>query len=162
MATAINQSEHYTVLRSFTSLRHLYGISAFNCSSLVTRALSLDSRRTQWNYFETLYICRAANWAFNKDYLTWFDTIITNKALLCEFTATLRQMAWKSTNTAWKTVQVKDKTYCRENLWWYISENMLIIQKPFWWKNMENTSLNCKLKNTKDAKFLAQKKEKSE
>jgi len=46
-------------------------------------------------------------------YPTWLDTIITNNALLCEFTATLRQMAWKSTNTAWKTTQVKDENLQR-------------------------------------------------
>lgn len=43
--------------------------------------------------------------------LTWFDTMITNKALLCEFTATLRQMAWNSTNTAWKTKRIKANSY---------------------------------------------------
>ena len=37
--------------------------------------------------------------------------MITNKALLCEFTATLRQMAWNSTNTAWKTKRIKANSY---------------------------------------------------
>ena len=39
--------------------------------------------------------------------------MITNKALLCEFTATLRQMAWNSTNTAWKTKRIKANSYKR-------------------------------------------------
>lgn len=37
--------------------------------------------------------------------------MITNKALLCEFTATLRQMAWNKTNTAWKTTKIKANSY---------------------------------------------------
>ena len=35
--------------------------------------------------------------------------MMTNKALLCELTATLRQMDWNNTKTAWKTSHVKAK-----------------------------------------------------
>ena len=64
--TAINQSEHYTVLCSFTSSRHLHGIPALYRRNLVTRALSLNSRKNLRNYFKTLNNSCVANSAFNK------------------------------------------------------------------------------------------------
>ena len=53
---------------------------------------------------------------------TWFDTMMTNKALLCELTATLRQMDWNNTKTAWKTSHVKAKQ---------LFQNI----RPFWWRS---------------------------
>lgn len=53
---------------------------------------------------------------------TWFDTMMTNKALLCELTATLRQMDWNNTKTAWKTSHVKAKQ---------LYQNI----RPFWWRS---------------------------
>ena len=53
---------------------------------------------------------------------TWFDTMMTNKALLCELTATLRQMDWNNTKTAWKTSHVKAK-------------QLYQTIRPFWWRS---------------------------
>ena len=53
---------------------------------------------------------------------TWFDTMMTNKALLCELTATLRQMDWNNTKTAWKTWHVKAK-------------QLYQTIRPFWWRS---------------------------
>ena len=48
--------------------------------------------------------------------------MMTNKALLCELTATLRQMDWNNTKTAWKTSHVKAK-------------QLYQTIRPFWWRS---------------------------